>query len=282
LSGTYFAALDGKENRLLLRGGDRAIYASGFLLYLRNTTLMAQTFDPERGELKGDAQPVGQQVVNYLGTGYFDSSENGVLIYHQSVGRVGERQMRWVDRSGKELELLGEKGAYCDVRLSLDGRKLAFNVGDPYSEIWVNDLARGIRMRLTIDPDTDHGVPVWSSDGSRILYAALDGKVRRGIYQKLSNGAGGDELVLASERSDKDIEPTSGSGDGRVILYARGIPGTLSEGDIWVLPLAGDRKPRLVVKSPVAAYDGQFSPDARWVAYTSKESCREEVYVVPF
>jgi serine/threonine protein kinase len=283
LAGTYFASLDGKENRLLLRGGDRATYASGFLLYLRNSTLMAQTFDPERGELKGDAHSVVQRVLETFGSGVFDASENGVLIYQQSIGRVGGRRMRWLDRGGKELDFIGEAGAYCDVRLSPDGRKLAFNAGDPNSEVWVNDLVRGVRMRLTIDPDTDHGVPVWSPDGSRILFAALTGKARRGIYQKPSNGAGGEELLLAAETSNTSIYPTSWSSDGRFILYVRGDPGSPSaQGDIGVLPLAGDRKPRLLVQTQAAAYDGQFSPDARWVAYTSRESGREEVYVVPF
>jgi eukaryotic-like serine/threonine-protein kinase len=281
LSGTYFASLDGKENRLLLKVDGNVTYGSGFLLYLRNSVLMAQTFDPERGELRGEPHPVAERVLESLGAGgLFDASENGVLIYQQAVGRVGQRRLRWFDRTGKELEL-GETGAYCDVRLSPDGRKLAFNVGDPYSEIWVKGLARGVGMRLTIDPDTDHGVPVWSPDGSRIGFAALDGKARKGIYQKPSNGAGSEELLLASETSDTPIFPTSWSSDGRFILYVRGDI-ALSKNDIWVLPLAGDRKPRLFVKTPVAAYDGQFSPDARWVAYTSKESGREEVYVVPF
>jgi len=98
-------------------------------------------------------------------------------------------------------------------------------------------------------------------------------------------GAGGmgeesEELLLPSENSDTQIWPTSWSGDDRFILYSRGSIG--GQGDIWILPLAGDRKPRLFVQTPGAAYDGQFSPNARWVAYTSKESGREEVYVVPF
>jgi serine/threonine protein kinase/Tol biopolymer transport system component len=283
LDGTHFASLDRKENRLLLRASGLATYASGFLLYVRNNILMAQTFDPERGELKGNPHPVAERVVEDSGRAPFDASENGVLIYQQAAGRAGgRRRMRWFDRAGKELELPGETGAYCDVRLSADGRKLAVNVGDPYGEIWVNDLERGVGMRLTIDPDTDHGVPVWSPDGRRILFAALAGKARLGIYQKPSNGAGGEELLLASETPNTPIFPTSWSSDGRFILYGRGDPGSPSQSDIWVLPFVGDRKPRLFVKTLVAAYDGQFSPDARWVAYTSKESGREEVYVVPF
>ena len=283
LGGIYFALLDGKENRLLIRGGGNAVYASGLLLYHRGNTLMEQAFDPERGQLKGDPHPVAERVVeNEIGHAFYDASENGLLIYQQGVGRAGGRRLRWFDRAGKELDFIGEMGAYCDLRLSPDGRKLAFNAGDPNSEIWVDDLARGVGMRLTFDPDTDHGVPVWSPDGSRILFGALTGKARKGIYQKPSNGAGAEQLLLASEPSDTQVCPTSWSSDGRFILYSRGDLYSLTQDDIWVLPLAGDHKPRPFVQAPAAAYDGQFSPDARWVAYTSKESGREEVYVVPF
>lgn len=135
-------------------------------------------------------------------------------------------------------------------------------------------------MRLTIDPDTDHGIPVWSPDGSTIVFAALQGKARRGIYRKPSNGAGSEELLLSAESSDTQIWPTSWSRDTRFILYAHGS--TTGQADIWVLPLAGDRRPRLFVQAPAAAYDGQFSPNGRWVAYTSRESGRDEVYLVPF
>jgi hypothetical protein len=98
------------------------------------------------------------------------------------------------------------------------------------------------------------------------------------MYQKASNGAGSDELLLPSE---KQIWPTSWSHDGKFILYTQGSIG-LSQADIRVLPLVGDRKPRLFVQAPAAAYDGQFSPEGRWVAYTSRESGGDEVYVVPF
>ena len=204
------------------------------------------------------------------------------MLIYQAGGSGGERRLTWFDRTGKELGVIGEAGTYYDLRLSPDGAKLAFSAGDPNSDIWVDELARGVRMRLTNDPGTDNGIPVWSPDGSRILFGALAGKARLGIYQKPSNGAGGEELLLPAETSDPQIWPTSWSRDGKFILYSRGDLFGLTHAEIWVLPLAGDRKPRLFVKTPVAAYDGQFSPDDRWVAYTSKESGREEVYVVPF
>jgi Tol biopolymer transport system component len=280
-SAVYFASMDGKENRLLLNVNGSATYASGLLLYVRGTTLMAQTFDPERGQLKGDARPVAERIVGDVGRDFFDASENGVLVY-EAGGSVGERRLTWFDRAGKDSGATGEAATYYDVRLSPDGGKLASAKGDPSSDIWVDELARGVRMRLTIDPGTDHGAPVWSPDGNRMLFGTFRGKARSGIYQKPSNGAGSEELLLPAETSDPGIWPTSWSHDSKFILYSRGDVFNLTRADIWVLPPSGDRKPRLFVKTPVAAYDGQFSPDARWVAYTSKESGREEVYVVPF
>jgi len=240
---------------------------------------MADAFDLARGQLKGDPHPIAERVVNVSG-GIFDVSENGILIYQRGSG-TSEKRLTWFDRAGKKLGVTGEVGDYFDVRISPDGQKLASNAGSPNSEIWVDELARAVRMRLTIDPDTDHGLLVWSPDGSRIAFGALAGKARRGIYQKPANGARGEELLLLSDKQEVQIWPTSWSRDGRFILYTRGAL-NLSQADIWVLPLEGDRKPRPFVQGPAAAYDGQFSPDGRWVAYISKESGRDEVYVVPF
>ena len=185
----------------------------------------------------------------------------------------------WFDRTGKNQGVTSEPGDYWDVRLSPDGRKLASDAGSPNSEIWVDDLMRALRMRLTIDSDTDHSIPVWSPDGNSIAFAVMTGKVPGGIYQKYSNGEGVEELLLAN--ADKRIWPTSWSRDGRFILYSRQVA-SQEDYEIWLLPMAGDRRPRPIVQAAARAYDGQFSPDGRWMAYTSEESGRGEVYVVPF
>lgn len=281
--GTYFASLDGKEKRLLMRGDTVGEYASGYLLYLSQSALMAQAFDPARGQLSGTPQPVVEQVTTVIEVGLFDASQNGILIYHPASGE-SRRQLTWFDRAGKSLGVTGEPGDYYDVRLSPDGRRLACNAGfpagAPNSEIWVDELDRQVRMRLTIDPDTDHGIPVWSPDGSAIAFGELQGKAQAGIYRKPSNGGGSEELLVAADHGAQ-IWPTSWSRDGRFILYTQGNI-AVTQADIWLLPLARDEKPRLFVKAPAAAYDGQFSPDGRWVAYVSRESGRHEVYIVPF
>ena len=138
-------------------------------------------------------------------------------------------------------------------------------------------------MRLTFDPDTDKGIPVWSADGNRILFSTLRGsKAGVGIYEKASNGADNEEVLLPSDKPDQEVWATDWSRDGRFVLFCRGDMANNSDAEIWVLPLLGDRKPSLFLRSAAAAFDAQFSPDGRWVVYVSKESGRLEVYVVPF
>jgi len=282
-SGIYFATLDGKQNRLVLRSGNRAIFASGVLLYGRGATLVGQAFDPESGQLKGEPRQVAERVSDAATASLlFGVSDNGVLAYQAAATTTG-RQLTWLDRSGKKVGATGEAGPYYDIRLSPDGRKLAFNLGEAKSELYVSELGRGLPMRLTFDPDTDSGTPVWSPDGNEILFCRLQGgKAKAGIYQKPSNGAGTEELLLAADSPDMEFWPNDWSRDGRFILYSRGDLGSRSHEELWVLPLIGDRKPRVFLRNPPAVYDGQFSPDGRWVAYTSKESGRAEVYVAPF
>ncbi len=278
--GTYFGSLDGGEKHLVVGGNTFAMYASGYLLYLRESTLLAQAFDPERGRLKGDPpHRVAEGVARTGGFMHnsFDASENGILIYRTNSGE-NEKRLTWFDRTGKTQGSTGEVEDYWGVRLSPDGRKLASSAGSPTSEIWVDDLARAVRMRLTVDPNSNQSVPVWSPDGNRFALV-MTGKAKKGIYQKYSNGAGSEELLLAG--SDSMIWPTSWSRDGRFILYSRQAV-ERERIDVWVLPMAGDRVPRPFVRVAARAYDGQFSPDGRWVAYTSEESGRGEVYVVPF
>jgi len=212
----------------------------------------------------------------------FGVSENGILAYQAAATTTG-RQLSWFDRSGNKVGVTGEVGPYYDIRLSPDGSKLAFNVGGRNSELYVGELGRGLPMRLTFDPDTDSGTPVWSPDGNEILFCRLiGGKAKPGIYEKPSNGAGVEELLLASDSPDLEVWPNDWSRNGRFILYSRGDLLSRTQEELWVLPLIGDRKPRLFLRNPSAVYDGQFSPDGRWVAYTSKESGQAEVYVAPF
>lgn len=245
--------------------------------------MVAQPFDPESGQLSDTPRAVAEQVGQGVFDTFFGVSQNGVLVYQPASGAPVETQLAWFDRSGKKLGLIGVLAVHFDIRLSPNARRLASSAGNPKSEMWMDDLGRGVRMRLTFDPDTDKGIPVWSPDGSQILYSTLRGsKASVGIYQRASNGSGREELLLASDKPDREAWATDWSSDGRFVLFSRGDMANNSEAEIWVLPLTGERKPSLFLHTAGSAYDAQFSPDGRWVAYTSTESGKPEVYVVPF
>jgi Tol biopolymer transport system component len=278
--GIYFSSLDGKEQRAVLMGTTNASYASGYLLYLRAGTLIAQTFDASSGELKGEPHTVSERVAANDYSRLFDASQNGVLIYQ--TGSIVEKRLTWVDRTGRVVGTTGETGDYWDLRLAPDGLKVAVNAGippgSPNSEVFVDELARSVRTRLTVDPETDHGIPVWSPDGKSIVYGALAGKAHTGLYRKASNGTGGEELIVADESA---VWPSSWSHDGKFILYTRGEI-NLASADLWIVAVTGDRKGRSFLKGAATVYGGEFSPNGRWVAYTSRESGKDEIYVVPF
>ena len=270
----YIASLDGKLNRPLMHSFARAEYASGYLLYLRDTTLMAQPFDPDKLRFTGDAAAIAENVTESVGTwgAVFSAAQNGVLAY-QAGGQRALSELRWYDRQGKSLGALGS-GTYYGPRLSPDGTRLAADFGDPNREVWIFDLRRGVKTRLTFGA-TDTA-PVWSPDGTRIAFAALYGGTRSDILEKKSNGGGQNEPLDVAQGNKI---PTDWSPDGRFLLLDNNY-NALSQ--VYVLPLAGDRKSYPFAQSQFPQRSGHFSPDGRWVAYTSRESGRDEVYVAPF
>lgn len=142
-------------------------------------------------------------------------------------------------------------------------------------ELWLLELTRGISSRFTFDKKTDR-YPVWSSDGARIAFASnLEGTFD--LYVKISSGAGKEDLLLKSELRKN---PTDLSLDGRFLLYTQLDPKT--NNDLWVLPISGDKKPAPFLRTEFNDLDGVFSPDGKWVAYTSDESGKEEIYVQMF
>ena len=163
-----------------------------------------------------------------------------------------------------------------DPALSPDGRRVAVSrTVQGNTDLWLLDAAR--TTRFTFDPAADR-FPVWSPDGSRIVFSR---QVRAGVcdlYQKPANGAGVEELLLASPETkvgDELVARTAGS-----CCIAPHSPKTAD--DLWVLPMVGDRKPLVFLKTTFDERNGAFSPDGRWVAYQSNESGRREIYVRPF
>ncbi len=279
-NGIQIGSLDGKPSKFLVRAQANAAYASGYMLFLRGTTLMAQPFDRSTLDLAGEAVPLVEQIqADPAGAvGVFAASQTGILAY-QTGQDVIASSLFWRDRAGKPAGALGDPAGYMDVRISRDRQKVAVSildqsVGPP--EIWIYDVSRGLRSRFTFDPAADRS-PIWSPDSARVAFCS-NRKGQFNLYVKSYVGSGIEELVL---ETDRDKVPSDWSSDGRYILFeVRGDPKTQS--DVWALPLSGDRKPILVLNTPFRETEAVFSPDGRWIAYTSDESGRSEVYVTPF
>jgi dipeptidyl aminopeptidase/acylaminoacyl peptidase len=252
---------------------------TGYLLFVRERTLMAQPFDNSRMELKGQAAPVAEQV-SYEGAGAiyvaFSASANDVLAFPRST--VSDRQLTWYDREGKVMGTAGEPGDYTNLVLSPDGTRLAVTkaTGAEWGNIWLLDLSRGGASTPFTFGSLGYRNPVWSPDGSRMIFSSnRDGPYN--LFQKPANGVKDEEILLPSS---EDKLATSWSRDRRSLLYTVAHPKTKS--DIWVLPLVGDKKPVQFLSTKFNERQARFSPDGHWVGYTSDESGQDEVYVRSF
>jgi eukaryotic-like serine/threonine-protein kinase len=253
---------------------------SGFgrVLFMQRGALMEQRFDSDRLEFSGEAVQVATQVGSFLDYGLFSASSNGVLVYRSAVGE--NYQLTWLDRQGRRVGIVTEPGGYNSMALSPDGRQIATSRTDPENtphwDVWLLDVERNTSTRLTYE-QVRATFPVWSADGSSVIFGSPRGN-EVGLYLKLANGAGDERLLLKSTAGDKYA--TNSSRDGRFLLYTVENPETKS--DVWVLPLQGDRKPIPFLNTEFNESSGQFAPDGHWIAYTSDESGREEIYVKEF
>ena len=282
-TGIYVGSLDSRDQKFILAGRSNAVYAPpGYLLFVRDRTLLALPFDARRLEITGDAIPVADPVsVNAsIGRAIVDVSSSGVLVYQGGV-LAGNSQLVWFDRTGKPATVIGTPTFYLLPRLSPDNKRLVVQVADPRSfnsDLWIYDVARGIKTRFTFETAIETS-PVWSPDGTRIAYAS-NRTGRFHMFAKASSGAGPEETLV--EEPDADARPLSWSPNGRYIAFLRRQVKGPTRGDVWILPLFGDRKPFPFLQSEFEEAFANFSPDGHFIAYVSNETGRNEVYITPF
>jgi Tol biopolymer transport system component len=273
-------SLDSQESQVLFSAVTRIAYAApGFLLYVSQGALVAQPFDPQKLKVTGEATVVAERIATVGANHEFDFSvsDNGVLAYQ--TGSI-QSQLVWLDRTGKKLQTVGEPDTCATIALSADGQRAAVGMLDPdgrHSDVWLLDLSRGSKSRLTFDPHSD-GSPIWSPDGTRLVFYSNRGAGGHANLFLSTASAAGEEKVLLP--SDADDIPTSWSRDGQSILFTR--YGKTRAG-VWLMPLSGDSQPKPIFQSE--AFDqgaATFSPNGRLIAYTSNESGRWEVYVQSF
>ncbi len=276
--------------KVVQHGGYNGRYLpSGHLVYLRNGTLFAATFDLTHLELTGAPVAALQNVVVNTtgGSGMFDISSSGVVVFMSDGPASHDRTIDWVARSGKSSTLRSSPANWDTVRFSPDGRRLAFGVFDGKRwDVWVDDWARHTEARLTSAP-THSSTPVWTPDGRRIVFASLRGDktplMNDNLYWQRADGSG--EVQRLTE-SDNLQHPGSWHPNGKVLAFEEQTP---SAWNVMLLQMDGDEESGWKPAKPTAflstAFDQrapEFSPDGRWLAYDSNQSGQSEVYVRPF
>jgi len=278
-SGTIVVgSLDSPDSTPLLTADAQAIYsATGHLLFVREGTLMGQTFDARRLQLQGEPFRVAENIRfnAQLGGAVFSASDSGVLAYSSGASQGTSRAV-WMDRAG---QVLGAPRHFSATvyhnRLFRDDNRVAQErvTSGGVSDIWLLDLTQGRTVRVTDSP-ADEEAPVASPDGTEILYASNENGVYD-LYRIPAGGSGRGELVY---QSSHDKHPYDWSIDG---LIAFTVFAQQTRRDIWLLDSLGSTEPRVAVGTTASEDQPRFSPDGRWLAYRSDRTGRHEVYIQP-
>jgi eukaryotic-like serine/threonine-protein kinase len=309
----YVASIDDTDamaSRVrLMPAESKAVYVEpGYLLYLKNRTLMARPFDADRLQFTGDARPVADNVQYnpVSGAAAFAASSGGTIVFRRGAPSLApdvSREWRWADRQGQLSDPVGAPHGDAHVVLSHAGTRIAFAVGPPDgADIWVHDIARGVRTRLTTDPASDV-FPVWSPDDEQLVFASRSAAAaaaggnaapgqpaagpastrENGLYRKPANGAVPERLLIGNEPRVTFL-PGSLSSDGTIVAVrvldspdGRGEP----TADLWIVPPDGGM-PSPYLSTPFLKVQPTLSPDGRWLAYTTNESGMWQVFVQPF
>jgi serine/threonine protein kinase/Tol biopolymer transport system component len=285
-SGIYVGSLDANERTFLLSSPTKAIFAApNHILFARESTLLAQTFDPVRRSLSGDPFPIVENIGANPANGAagISVSTNGILAHRVGLGaRSLETSLTWLDRAGKPLGTLGAPGPYRNPRISPNGDRVVVERADDSNlsrDLWLIDIARQVPSRLTF---AAQGVwnrsPVWSPDGSRVAWVGGNpdsAATTLTFYQKVASGAGKDEKLAEVTGGSVIDEWLPDDGllyhDGRVLGPTPGLR---------ILPLKGE--PRTLGDARSFVTHARVSPDRHWIAFTSSDTSRPEVYIQNF
>jgi eukaryotic-like serine/threonine-protein kinase len=289
-SAVYVGSLDSAERKKLIESEYMAEFAlPNLLLSVRGASLMAQTLDLAKLELVGEPALVAPSVLRTtVGRIAVSASDTGALVYASDPAGALDRphyEVAWRDRSGRPIESAGTPLGSAYVRLSPNGRYLAIpdsSAAVP-TDIWIEDLERKVRTRLTTDPAPD-SEPVWSPDSSRVVFRSVRGSAQAdGLYEKPATGAISETLLSQFEPGVR-VDPLDWSADGRFVVFrkSKAPPSASIPVELWLLPLSGDRKAVPYLTNSFRNIQAAVSPNGRWLAYTTNETGRYQVVVQPF
>jgi serine/threonine protein kinase len=253
---------------------------AGWLVFSRDRVLTCQHMDPATGRLDGEPVPVpgleplpGPSLPVFLD---LSATSTGMLAYRsgpRSSSQIVRRQ-----RTGATVESIAPFDDYTTVALSSDSRRLAVGRAPASGnyDIWLLDLSRRVFTRFTFGPYLNF-YPVWSSDGRSIFFTSTVESSAGNLFVKAADGAGDAQAVTQVESIQNSL---SWSRDGRFRIYGQMTAN--NSWDLWIQPTAAGAKPFPFLQSPAMEIHAQFSPDGRWIAYTSDESGADQVYVQAF
>ncbi len=278
--GIFVGSLDSSESKFVTRAtGNPAYAAPGYLLFCRDKTLYAQRFDVGKQAVSGEAVPLLNDVFYLPRIWHNDyAASNAGTLVAQTGSDVSLSRLVWRDRKGNEIGSVGKPDVYANVTLAPNGRAVAFDKTDVEShntDVWTYDFDRASLARLTFDPAIDAD-PVWSPDAKRIMFASSRTGLFR-LYVKNADGSEEEKLLPLAPSDDSDEYPTSWSPDLRNFLYERDAEAP----NLWVGELP-EMKTKALPKGSETRKNGQFSPDGKWMAYTSNENGKWEIYVTSF
>ncbi len=274
----YGASLSGEKPRQILERASNVQYSEGYLLYLRETVLVAQRFDPKSLKFSGDAKPVAEKLDywNARDLAAFTAAHGTLVFRHGSLQKT---QPMWVDRSGKELGRFGEPGLYRSPEPSSDGSLVGLVRTDPDTgkgDVWMVDTSRNTVSRSTF-VDATNPAYAFSPDAKRIAVTTVAGMASGGMWIQPTSGSGDQEKL---ETPPASSSVASWSADGRYIFL--NLQNNATRFDIYYFDLSGDRKLTVFLNSPANEHGPVLSPNGKWLAYESDESGRYEVYVTAF
>ena len=267
------------EQKELIRGGTDGRYVpTGHIVYAKQGNLFAVPFDLERLEVDGEAVQILEGVMQSTeGIAQYSFSDQGSLAYIPgSLGMVLDRELVWVDRDGREQTLGIPPGPYQFARLSPNQEQIALTFYGANDEIRIYDIPTQRLNPLTLKGRNNN--PKWTPDGKHLTFRSDQGGTGfLDLYQMPMDGIGGLQCL---DESKYDKAPLGWSPDGKFLLYVRYHP--MRSADLWILPFENGGEPYPLLENPWTEWGGSFSPDGRWIAYSSNETGQTEICVIPF
>jgi eukaryotic-like serine/threonine-protein kinase len=284
-NGIWFSSLDGTDIHLVLPNLTDGAYADGRLLFVRDSVLFVQEFDATTGRLLGEPMATRDRVQVERSTwkSNFSACENNILVYQVVGGKQGT-QLLMLDRSGNILQTIGAQGNHYSLDLSPNGSDIVYTSQEqPYGDLYHFDLDRNLRTRLTFE-SFDKDIPTFSPSGDIIAFSVVPGALSRFYYEVRTmsiSGLGTQQLV--AKDSAFDIWPFDWSPDGRYLLCGTGTLrlSSLTASVVTLIPMVENAEQIRLFDGPGTIGSARFSPDGRWIAYSSPIGGTVQIFVIP-